>query len=771
MNLTRHKFLLVIPLAVGLVGCSGSSESSRKRVLDTAKKYYDQGKYKEASLVLRRVIQKEPKYGEAYYRLGLTELKRGRPADAIHALRRASELQPENDDAHGKLGDLYLAIYFVDKKKFSQQLADVSDLAERILKRRPNNFEGLRLKGFHHLAGGETEKAVAAFNSALQVKPDRPDLILALAQAMSLNKQQSAAQAMVRQAIDRHKDFAGFYDFLYMGHARDNLPQPAEEILQLKVTNNPAKVQYRMELAGHYARMRKPDQMKAALQGILDSPKQFEKAYENVGDFYFRIGDLDSSYRTLEQGLKVQPEYQQTFRKKMVELAAILGRREEALAMGKKLVEDYKDDPEAKAIRASLRLQGADKQELDAAIQELSGVLKKMPDRAVLRYNLGEAHLKKGEVEAARAQFQEAMKLQPTYVQPKLAQARIHLAKGEFATALQLADESLRVAPGLIVGRLARASALLGSRDLRGARTELETILKSSPNTLDAQYLLAVINLNEKGFDEAEKGFMVLRQATPPDVRGLYGLSDVYAATGRHALAKQLINKELESKPAQASGLRVALANVAIRGQEYAEAVEVLQSLTREHPQAVDVWLRLGETYRLWKKTDDAIRCFEKAKQLAPGNPTPLLSLAMTLEGAGRKDQTRPLYEQVLQKQPDNPIALNNLAYILADSNGDLDQALSYAQKARQLWPNNEDVADTLGLVCIKKNLPDEAAKIFRDLLGKRPEHVTWRYHLAMALFQKGDKLEARRQLRQALQSRPKPDEKEKIDQLLARIG
>ena len=101
----------------------------------------------------------------------------------------------------------------------------------------------------------------------------------------------------------------------------------------------------------------------------------------------------------------------------------------------------------------------------------------------------------------------------------------------------------------------------------------------------------------------------------------------------------------------------------------------------------------------------------------------------------------------------------------------DLDQALTYAQRAKQKLPNNADVADTLGWVYIKKNLSDDAIKIFRDLLQNKPDHVTWRYHLAIALFQKGDKLQAKKELETAMKNSPRQDEMSKIKELMGRIG
>jgi Flp pilus assembly protein TadD len=129
------------------------------------------------------------------------------------------------------------------------------------------------------------------------------------------------------------------------------------------------------------------------------------------------------------------------------------------------------------------------------------------------------------------------------------------------------------------------------------------------------------------------------------------------------------------------------------------------------------------------------------------------------------------LYEQVLKLQPDNPIALNNLAYLMTERGGDLDLALTYAQRAKQKYPKSLDISDTLGWIYIKKNLTGEAIGIYKELVTAQPQNSTFRYHLAMALFQKGDKPQAKKELQTALKNSPPKEEENKIRDLMARIG
>ncbi len=115
-------------------------------------------------------------------------------------------------------------------------------------------------------------------------------------------------------------------------------------------------------------------------------------------------------------------------------------------------------------------------------------------------------------------------------------------------------------------------------------------------------------------------------------------------------------------------------------------------------------------------------------------------------------------------------MALNNLAYIKAEEGVDLDQALTMAQRAVQKVPNSTDIADTLGWIYIKKNLSDDAVRVFSDLVQKDPKNPTFHYHYGMALLQKGDKPSAKRELEAAMKDNPSKDEAGKIQDLLRKI-
>jgi tetratricopeptide (TPR) repeat protein len=221
--------------------------------------------------------------------------------------------------------------------------------------------------------------------------------------------------------------------------------------------------------------------------------------------------------------------------------------------------------------------------------------------------------------------------------------------------------------------------------------------------------------------------------------------------------------------------LVLALGNVAIRTGQYDLAVSYFQKVAASLPKGSkaqgDLFSRIGEAYRRKGDLTNAIAALQKAREILPENGVVLSTLALVLEAAQRWPEARQVYEVVLKLDPNNAVALNNLAYLLTEHGGDLDDALTKAQRAKQLLPDLTEVSDTLGWIYLKKNLTDNAIDIFKELVIKVPSSAIFRYHLGMAYSQKGDRTRALKELQDALKFNPTKEDRERIQQLITRLG
>jgi tetratricopeptide (TPR) repeat protein len=217
------------------------------------------------------------------------------------------------------------------------------------------------------------------------------------------------------------------------------------------------------------------------------------------------------------------------------------------------------------------------------------------------------------------------------------------------------------------------------------------------------------------------------------------------------------------------------MGNTAIRAGKHDEAISYFDKVSASLPKGSkaqgDIFLRIGETYRRKGDLASSITALQQARAILPDNGVVLGTLGLVLDSAGRWSEARQVYEVVLKLDPNNGVVLNNLAFVLCEHGGDLDDALTKAQRAKQLLPDLAEVSDTLGWIYLKKNLTDNALDIFKDLVNKVPAQAVFRYHLGMAYSQKGDKTRALKELQDALKYSPTKGDRDKIQQLITRLG
>jgi tetratricopeptide (TPR) repeat protein len=128
------------------------------------------------------------------------------------------------------------------------------------------------------------------------------------------------------------------------------------------------------------------------------------------------------------------------------------------------------------------------------------------------------------------------------------------------------------------------------------------------------------------------------------------------------------------------------------------------------------------------------------------------------------------MYQKALQIQAENPLASNNLAYVILQQGGNVDVALSMAQTARRQMPDNPNAADTLGWAYYKKGLYPTAIDLFKEALKKSPNDPTFHYHLGLAYQASDQPTLAKEHLQQVLKLKPDYNDADGVRKALSEL-
>jgi tetratricopeptide (TPR) repeat protein len=432
---------------------------------------------------------------------------------------------------------------------------------------------------------------------------------------------------------------------------------------------------------------------------------------------------------------------------------------------------------------ASLLLQTGTQTDTSKSLAELQTLVKNKPGDAVLHVDLARAYFGLNNTDKALNEALEAIHLAPKAMPPHIIASRLYEDRGEHAKALEQTDVVLATEPRNPEARLVRARALIGINEADKAQPELENLVKEFPQMNDPRLQLAELYAAEKQYDKAAQEFDRVWKSTPPDNRGFVGLQQVKLAQG-HADEAIRAMQDVVNKNPKILGFRYDLANFQAAGgaqilnsdpnrakQLFQQAADNYKEILKTTTNSTDVWLRLGTLQRQLGQFDAALASFEQASNASPRNAAPLLNEATLLESMGKKRQAIDAYNKVLGIDPQNALAMNNLAFLNAENGTNLDQAMTYAERAKKQFPDNPDITDTLGYVYYQKNLNNEAVRIFRQIVQDHPQNPTFHFHLAMALLKQGDKTGARSEAEKALKNTSQPDQESKIRTFVSQIG
>ena len=167
-----------------------------------------------------------------------------------------------------------------------------------------------------------------------------------------------------------------------------------------------------------------------------------------------------------------------------------------------------------------------------------------------------------------------------------------------------------------------------------------------------------------------------------------------------------------------------------------------------------------------------ALRALEEATALDATLVGPHLMLASEYEIQRDYDGALARYRAVLEVKPDNIVALNNLAYLLAVRKGQPAGAIGYAEQAMAATGGRSpEIADTLAWVQHLLGRDREAVPILERVVKAAPSGAEYRLHLAGVYAAVGRLDAAATELKEALRLRPELEASDEVKALRAALG
>lgn len=311
-------------------------------------------------------------------------------------------------------------------------------------------------------------------------------------------------------------------------------------------------------------------------------------------------------------------------------------------------------------------------------------------------------------------------------------------------------DKALELARGLQVNHPEnpdlldlRGKAELAKGDLPAALESYKQLAQALPRSAPALMQVAALRLVMNNTTQAEEDLKSVLAIQPDFPSAQLELAALYVRKGSHDLALMVAEHMQKQHPQGAAGYQLQ-GDILMAKRQPLPALAAFERASALHA-TNELAIKIDNALRQAGRPPDADGRLAKWLAAHPDDVRVLAYRAQTWMGANDFKRAAAQLEDVLGRQPGNPVALNNLA-LCYQALGDT-RAQATAEAALKAAPKRADVMDTLAWILVGKGDTARAVTLLREAQALAPKARDIRYHLAAALAASGDKAGARKEL------------------------
>lgn len=396
----------------------------------------------------------------------------------------------------------------------------------------------------------------------------------------------------------------------------------------------------------------------------------------------------------------------------------------------------------ANASLAALDL-AAGKPEL--ARQRLEGVLKANPGNQQAKVALAELSVRMGAPSAEVAgHLSEAIKIKPDEPRTHVLLVNHLLSAGQAKAALNAAQAGTATLPGNadLVDALGRAQMAAG--ESQQAVTTFRRLASMQPSRAAPNLRLAEALSAGMNNDEAVRSVRRALELQPGLPAAQQALVAVLAAAGKHQDALAAAREIQAARPSEATGFVLA-GDVEYARQAWEPAAALYRVGLQKQGSTTRTAINLHGALLKAGKTADAARFVQDWQKTRPQDAAFRFYLGDRALAAKDNEAAERHYRNVLAIEPRHPLAMNNVAWLMATQSRA--GAAALAAQAVALLPNSPQLLDTLATAQAAEGQVAQAISTQKSALTIAPSDTSLKLNLAKLHAQAGDKPAARAEL------------------------
>jgi putative PEP-CTERM system TPR-repeat lipoprotein len=708
----------------------------------------------DAIAAYSKVLELRPNMLSAHLKIATMQIQQGNTKDATVHVDAMKKIAPKHPDT------LYLQALLAFREKNYVAAREAIQLQ---LSAAPDNLPGLTLDGSIEYQLGSYAQAEASLQKALRKSPKQRAARLMLVSTYLRQHQPSKALDALKPLLDdegnTNADVLALAGEAYMqgGNTKE-----AERAFAKAAALKPDDVSKRTALAlthlssGEGDRgFRELEEAAAADPGIR---ADLALIAENT-----RAKKYDSALKAIAALEKKQPGKALPHNLR----GAVYGAKGDIAAARQSFERALAIDPTDFGAAASLaRLDLADKKPDDAR-KRFETVLAKDPKSVRSLLALAELRARTGgTTDEIAALIGKAVSADPTAVMPRLVLINHYLRSKEPKSAVAAAQDALAAMPDRPELLEAAGEAQMAAGDTNQAIAAFTKLSQLRPDAPEPYVRIAAAQMAAKDPDGAVQSLKKALALRPDLVTAQRAMIKASLDAGRDADALAMAREVQKQRPKESMGYLLE-GDVHVSKGAWPAAIAAYRNGLKNAGTA-DLAVRLDASLRASGSVPEAEKGMAAWLRDHPKDREIRAYLAETALGKKDFPGAAAQYRAMLEIQADDPMVLNNLAYVMGQLKDP--KALEYAEKANKLAPNNPSILDTLGTLLVERGDVKRGVDVMQQASTLAPGSAGIRLNYARALIKSGQKAAAKKELESLAQLGDRFSDQAEVGRLMQQL-
>lgn len=353
-------------------------------------------------------------------------------------------------------------------------------------------------------------------------------------------------------------------------------------------------------------------------------------------------------------------------------------------------------------------------------------------------------YLEMNKVEKAADELRQLIDVHPSNLEYYKKLARVYMVNNKEEKALEVYEKMLEVKPGNGKAQMALAEYYTKNGKKEKGFDYLKKAFGNEQLAIDKKVKFLFSNYLSNGFkeqykDEAFALGEILIKTHPKEAKAHAVYADFLYQANDYQKARKHYRQALNHKK-DIFSVWENLLDIEYRHlQDYQALKAESQKAMTYFPNQPILYFYSGFAHLRKEAFEKAIEKFEVGINLTSGNEQLkmqfLTNLAEAHHQLGNHEKSDQYFEKALNKNPNNPLILNNYSYYLSLRGAKLEKAEKMSRKSLEMAPENSAYMDTYGWINYKQGDYEKAKEYIGKALEQNPKDPELLDHYGDVLF------------------------------------